>query len=214
MNTPRIGETQRRIVEGLKRAGVGTIPALAEELEVNVETVRSHLRSLGAEGLVERRGRRRSGPGRPEILWGLTPAAEALFPSREGDLLRDLTTWLEAEGRADLLQSFFDRQITTRRGELLDRVDELGTDDRAAEVARILTREGYMAEVDEDDEGRTRLRLCHCPLAKLVEVSGAPCRAEERFIEGVLGRSLERVSYIPDGDASCCYVLSEEASEG
>lgn len=77
------------------------------------------------------------------------------------------------------------------------------------EVARILTEEGFMAEVDTDPEGRELLRLCHCPMRSLVDVTKAPCRSELRSVREMLGRHLVRVSYIPAGDTSCCYALKE-----
>ncbi len=205
----RIGESQGRILEHLKRRGSGTIPEMATELDLGVETIRSHLKSLGSEGLVERRGSRRNGPGRPEIVYGLTEASYALFPNQEGKLLQDMAAFLQARGQEDLVRDFFDEQVERRRTAVLEGLEGLGDDDRIEEVARVLTDEGFMAEVSTDDEDRKLLRLCHCPMQSLVEVSKAPCRSELRFVREMLGSRLVRVSYIPSGDASCCYALHE-----
>jgi predicted ArsR family transcriptional regulator len=89
------------------------------------------------------------------------------------------------------------------------RVEDLSGEARLQEVARILTEEGFMAEVQTDDEGRRVLRLSHCPLRKLVDVTRAPCRAELSFVRELLGERLARVSYIPTGDSACCYTLVE-----
>lgn len=209
MIPPRIGESQGRILEHLKRHGSGTIPAMAEELGLSVETIRTHLKSLGSGGLVERRGRRRSGPGRPEILYGLTEASEALFPNQEGKLLQDLATFLQDKGQADLVRDFFDEQVGRRSDAVRERLEGLGDDDRIEEVARVLTEEGFMAEVATDEAGRKLLRLCHCPMRNLVEVTKAPCRSELRYVREMLGKRLSRISYIPSGDSSCSYALNQ-----
>ena len=78
LNAPGLGESQRAILETLKRRGSATTPVLAAELGLNVETVRSHLRALLGHGLVRRGPTVRSGPGRPETVFGLTDRAEAL----------------------------------------------------------------------------------------------------------------------------------------
>jgi len=60
MIAARIGESQALILRHLKRHGSSTIPEIAQELNLNVETIRAHLKSLGTEGLVERHGQRRA----------------------------------------------------------------------------------------------------------------------------------------------------------
>ena len=207
----RIGESQGRILAQLKRRGSGTIPEMAESLGLSVETVRTHLTSLGSEGLVQRLGRRRSGPGRPEILYGLTEASQALFPNQEGRLLRDLAAFLEASGQTALVGKFFDAQVERRRAAVQRRLKGLGGDDRIEEVARVLSEEGFMADVVTDEAGRKLLRLCHCPLRRLVDVTQAPCRSELRFVREMLGKRLVRVSYIPSGDGSCSYAVHRGA---
>lgn len=202
---PVLGESQQRALNHLKRRGSSTIPDIARSLGLNVETVRAHVRSLRSEGLVERVGRRRNGPGRPEVVYALTDAAEAFFPSLDGALLRDLAAHLEGAGHRALVEGFFEEYIAARRDAAMARVEGLEGDERLDEVARILSDEGFMAEIEIDEAGRRVLRLCHCPLRSVVAVTRTPCRVELDFVRELLGQRLARVSYIPSGDPSCSY---------
>jgi DeoR family suf operon transcriptional repressor len=203
VQAPGLSQSQQRVLGRLKRTGATTIPALAGELALNVETVRHHLRALEGLGYVERQGTRRPRPGRPEVLYALTAQAERLFPSRQGEVLRDLADYLEATGNAELIDEFFDRWIASRRPAALARVEGLTGDARLREVAAIMSELGFMASAEVEDGGR--LHLCNCPLRDLVEVSKVPCRAEIGFIRELLGERLTRLAYIPAGDTSCSY---------
>ena len=204
LNAPGLGDSQQAILTALKRRGSATTPLLAAELGLNVETVRAHLRTLLGHGLVRRGPSVRSGPGRPETVFGLTSQAEALFPRREGEVLQALTSYLAEAGQQELLGDFYRGWIGTRREQALARVAHLEGGERLAEVARILSELGYMAHVEETADG-PMLRLCHCPVRELVEVTMVPCREEVGFVTELLGEKLTRVSYIPSGHASCSY---------
>lgn len=206
-----IGESQARILEHIKRRGASTIPEMAADLDLSVETIRTHLRSLGSERLVERRGRRRGGPGRPEILYELTEVAEGLFPNQEGRLLQGLAGFLEERGHARLVREFFDDQMERRRKSVVGRLTGLQGRERLDEVARVLSEEGFMAEVVVGEGGEEMLRLSHCPMRGLVEISREPCRAELSFMRELLGARLARVAYLPSGDGACCYALRARA---
>lgn len=200
-----LGESQREVLALLKRRGEATIQELEDPARLSRESVRDHLRSLAAQGLVERAGVRRTGPGRPAIVFRLSPRGERLFPQRQGQLLGELASFLLAEGRGETLERFFAAQTEARRPQLESRVAGLGGLARLREVAAVLDEEGFVAEVEEAADGAPRLRLCHCPLRELVEVSRAPCGAEIARIEELLGRSARRESFIPDGGNSCTY---------
>lgn len=207
MTAKRMGESKGRILDHIKRHGSSTIPALAEALQLSVETVRTHLATMVDDGLVAREGTRVRGRGRPEIIYGLTGEADAMFPNREAAMLTDLVEFLKMGGRTDLIRQFFDERVGERRQAALARVEGLEGDERLAEASRILTEEGYMPEIDRDDHDRPVLRLTHCPLRKLVDVTRAPCHAELGFVRELLDATLERVAYIPSGDSACCYTL-------
>lgn len=204
MKAPGLGESQRSILDSLKRRGSGTITQIAAELGLNIETVRDHLKTLAGHALVRREGRLKSGPGRPENVYRLTPEAETLFPRREGEALQELATYLKETGNERLLREFVERTVESRRGRALARVAHLEGRERLGEVARILSELGFMALVDEAEDG-PKLRLCHCPLRGLVDATGIPCMAEIGLIAELLGERLTRLSYIPAGAPSCSY---------
>ncbi|MFB6241047.1 MAG: helix-turn-helix transcriptional regulator, partial [Gemmatimonadota bacterium] len=209
-----LGDSQRRLLVELKRRGDATLYDVAGELELAAETVREHLNALTARGLVERTGRRRDGPGRPQIVYALSERGEALFPHREGALLRELASHLVESGREEVLEEFFGRRIGEQRRAAAERLDGLEGGERLREVAALLSEQGFMAEVVGDAADGPRLRLCHCPLKELVAASRLPCRAEIEFVEELLGADLERESWMPEGDHACTYRLADEAPAG
>ncbi len=209
MSTTRRGQSQTAILDHIKRSGSSTIPVMADALGLSVETVRTHLKALASDGLVVRLGRQRNGPGRPEIIYGLTDAAQRTFPDRGSEVLRDFAAYLEENGHEDLVEGFFDGELSRRRATVVERVEGLGGGERLTEVVRVLNDEGFMAEVEYDDADNPVLRLCHCPMREVVSVTRAPCRAELRFVRELLGKELSRVSYIPTGDTACCYAVRE-----
>ena len=202
--TPRITSSHRAMLDALKRLGRSSVPQLAGEVGLNIETVRDHLKTLVADDLVRREGVVRRGRGRPEVVYALSESAEALFPRREGELLRELGTYLVQHGQEPLLRDFFTQYIDQRRTEALARVAPLAGRERVEEVARIFAELGFMPVI-ETDGAAPRLRLCHCPIRDLVAATRIPCRAEIGFLGELLGETLTRVRYIPAGDDSCSY---------
>lgn len=204
---PGLGETQRALLVALKRRGVATLAELARGARVAAGTVREHLHALASRGLVERRGARRRtrGRGRPEVLFGLSPEAEGLFPRHEGALLQDMVRFLDARGLGGKVEEFLRERIASQREAALARVRDLTGPARLAEAAKILSESGFMAEVVRGADGESTLQLCHCPIRELVAATRAPCRLEIAFAEELVGRRLARTAYIPDGDTACGY---------
>jgi predicted ArsR family transcriptional regulator len=198
--------SRRRLLELLKRRGPTPAGELARALRLTVATVRQHLEGLEALGLVARAGTRRAGRGRPRVLWSLAQAAERLFPESQGPVLADLVRTLVAGGAEPQVERFLRERLAVRRAEVGERLEGLEGRPRLREVARVLSEDGFLAEVEPGrKEGAPVLRLCHCPVRDLVDATRIPCRLELGFVAELLGADLERLSYIPDGDAACRY---------
>lgn len=209
LRTPGLGDTQRLLLERLKREGEQSLADLEGAFELARETLRQHLNALEARGLVRRAGRRRSGPGRPEVLYGLAPDGEELFPRREGEVLGELSAFLLAHGHEDLLEAFFQERADRTRKLARRRLAGLEGRERMEAVALLLSEQGYMAEVVEGSEGEPRLRLSHCPIKDLVSTSRIPCRTELEWVEEALGAPLLRRAWMPEGDHTCTYAREE-----
>jgi predicted ArsR family transcriptional regulator len=202
---PGLGDTQRALLLGLKRLGPATQAELGREVPFTPGTLREHLHALAALGVIRREGVRRGKPGRPEVVFALTPAGESLFPRREAEILRDLVSYLVAQGHTGVIDAFWAADVGVRRPAALARVRSLRGGERFAEVARMMSEQGFMAQVRGAGSQRT-LRLCHCPIAAVVAVTQAPCRHEERLLGELLGGPVTRTAYLPDGQGSCSYV--------
>lgn|SRR5512143_4162926 len=201
---PGLGETQRAILLLLKRLGPATQAEVGREVPFAPATLREHLRTLTAHGFVQRQGNRRGKRGRPEVVYALTRRGDALFPHGEAAVLRDLVVQLAEDGHLQLLERFFARRIAAQRPAALARVRGLDGAARFSEVAQILAEDGFMAQVEGSPTGPT-LRICHCPIRDLVDVTQAPCRYEQALIAELLGHPLERIEYLPEGRVSCLY---------
>jgi predicted ArsR family transcriptional regulator len=201
------GTTRERLLGTLKRRGPATLGVLAGVHRLALPTLRAHLAALEASGLVSRVPLREKARGRPRHRYELTPAGHARFPQREGELLGELARWLAAHGGEEQIRRFLEERVAAAREEARERLRGLRGQARLGEVARILSEQGFMAEVEAGQERRPLLRLCHCPIRHLVSATRLPCRVELGFVEELIGRSLERVSYIPAGGSSCAYRL-------
>lgn len=203
---PQVGPTQQRILELLKRRGSLTVGEIGDALDLSAGTVREHLNALGSIDLVARCGTRRDGPGRPYVLYALTPAAERLFPDNSREMLTELVRYLVDSKQIEILERFFVDRVEARKKEALARVHGMTGRERTEEVARIMSENGFMAEVVNSPGGALPvLKLCHCPIRDAVSVTRLPCAAELNFVRELLGESLLRTDFMPAGGHSCSY---------
>ena len=211
IRVPGLGETQQALLQTLKRRGPSTTTELAEIFDLATGTLREHLKALEVRRLLERVGTRREGPGRPHFIYGLTDAGRALFPQGEAQLLVELVEYLLSTGRSAVLESFFEQRVDDSYAEVSGRIEQMMAVERRDEAVRLLSDAGFMPEVGEDPEtGELLIRLCNCPIESVIAVTRKPCRAEERLVSQLLGKELERITYMPDGDDSCTYRIKHD----
>src|SRR3990172_12773620 len=80
-------DSRLRIIETLKRCHQASVTELSQALGLTPVTIRHHLDSLLADRIIsEPVPRRRPGPGRPEMVYGLTARADELTPRNFGEL--------------------------------------------------------------------------------------------------------------------------------
>jgi DeoR family suf operon transcriptional repressor len=192
----------------LKRAQPLTARKLVVKLGISLNAVRHHLKELEAEGLVVYR-REHRGVGAPVFAYSLSPAGEELFPRRYGVALSAmLGAVVERDGReaaVRMLESYFDLLAGRMRAEL----QGVPQAERPDAVAKLLSEEGYMAEmrVEGGTSGRTEAVLTehNCPIPAVAVRFPEICAAEARYLADVLGAEVERTGHILSGCPACEY---------
>jgi len=205
-------DTRRELLQIIKRRGSLSVDEAMEALDMARTTVREHLLQLKEKNLLTRRSEPQ-GRGRPSHRYEMTRRAKVLFPSRDGELMGELVRFLQDEGAEDLVETFFERYWSDRTEAVKQKLraadpDELETQ---LEVLRgILAEEGFMPEIDEEGEAVT-VRECNCPFPESVKQTRIPCRLEKNFFETLFRTTLDRVTYIPDGNPACTYKVARES---
>jgi predicted ArsR family transcriptional regulator len=239
--TPADPRSRRAILELLKWHGPQDARTLAGRLGVTAMAVRQHLYSLAEEKLVTSEEEARA-MGRPAKLWRLTPAADELFPNAHADLTLSLIQSMRqtfGERGLDRLIAVRTRgQIETYRSQMAQmaqaprtaraaQAPEAGSlRARLAALAALRSREGYMAEVQEEavkegeekegekKEGALLLVENHCPICVAATACTNLCAGELRVFQEVLGGGVrvERVDHILAGARRCAYRVTAVAA--
>ncbi len=199
-------ETKRDLLLLIKRKGSISLDDAVTETGLARATLREHFAHLERDGLV-RRYSQKQGRGRPSLRYELTENGQALYPSRDGVLLRELLSFLTAEGRSDLVERFFESFWKMRLEDARHRLRGIDAQDRHRRLevlAEMLREQGFMPELHADEDGLS-IRECNCPFPEAVKKTRLPCRLEGEFFESLFDREATRVTYIPDGEPACTY---------
>ena len=79
---------------------------------------------------------------------------------------------------------------------------------RVAETSSALKEEGIVDHWRKDEDG-FHLMNTTCPYRKAAEASDAPCHADHKVVESLIGVPVEQVSRIVDGNQMCEYVVRD-----
>lgn len=198
--------TRRAVLLALKRSGTLTAGDLASQLGLTVAAVRQQLVRLGEDGLVIHRPDP-EGRGRPVHRYELTPAAEALFPKRYGDLTTELLSYLGGPG-SDEVSALFDQRRQRRLAGAQPRLAGATLDEQVAELTRILDEDGYLADVERLDDGGWRITEHNCAILTVASGFRQACTSELSFIrEALPAAEVTRVAHLLDGAHVCAYEI-------
>jgi predicted ArsR family transcriptional regulator len=176
-------ESRRRIVDELRGAPSGLdVPHLAERLGLHQNTVRWHLGILRDADLVASSPAERTTPGRPRILYALSPRGDAAGRDDHRLLATILTGTLseveDGSERAATAGRAWGRYLI-RRPLPLVRVDD---EQAAGEVTTLLAEQGFAPEPAEGGIGMRR-----CPFHELAETNpDVVCAVHRGLIDGAL----------------------------
>lgn len=206
--------TKRAIVNILKQHGPLDAVSLASKLSLSGMAIRQHLYSLQEEGLVKFEEEARP-MGRPAKLWRLTQEANKLFPSGYSDLTISLIESMKEAFGEDGLEKLLAVRNKKQLELYLDQMAD-GDDlrEKLEKLSYMRTSEGYMAEVQEQDDGSLLFIEKHCPICEAAAACTGLCRNEMDMFRTILGNDvkMERVEHLLTGGTRCIYKVTSSTS--
>lgn len=200
--------TDRAILGLLKTRGPQRAAELARRLGITAMAVRQQLARLAERGEVRHTQELRP-VGRPARLWHPTQVADARFPQSYPELALDLLEAMResvgTDGLDRVLVERTRRQAARYRAEVPGRTAPLAR--RVAALARIRSREGYLARSSKERDGSVTLVENHCPICEAARACQGLCAGELALFQDVLGQgvSIERTEHIVEGARRCVY---------
>ena len=207
-------EPRTVILHTLKREGPRSADDLSSQLQLSKTAVRAHLLKLEDQGVILRRPAETTGPGSPTLRYELSAEGNALFPTTESDMLFELLNFIQDEGQATLLTSFFTGLWERRQREFQDRYDALEDIDdpherRLRAVTALMEHHGFMPTIERSSvTGEIQLQACHCPFPSAARATQLPCQMESAFLAKALGRPITQSHWArQDRPGPCSFVF-------
>jgi predicted ArsR family transcriptional regulator len=202
---PPVSTAQRSVLYAVRRRGEATAADVAGQLDMTVSGARQHLTGLTDVGLLEVADAPRAAgqQGRTERVYRIAPPAEALFPRAYGELTNQLLNYLPSDAVTAAFERRRDARIEAARTRLERRRSFAAKVD---ELARILDEDGYMATVERQPDGTTRIVERNCAIFAVAREHPTSCSTELEFLRAALPEAdIDRVTHMMAGASSCSY---------
>lgn len=205
MKTVAFEGTRGEILILLKKHAEMTVKDLSEALGISTMGVRQHLKILEEEDYIQVETLRK-GVGRPQHLYQLSKKGHDLFPSNYETMLHSLLELVrESDGKGKVDQ-LLRKQMERLVAEHQDEMHEKELKERVAALAKIQETAGYMAVLDESEDG-LEITEHHCPVARVAEEYPQMCEYELEYFKQLLETETQRVECMTSGDHACRYVI-------
>lgn len=204
----RSGESTRQVIlRALKTSGGASIAELADHASVSPVSVRHHLSSLQADGLVTVRTEQRRSVGRPRHIYSLSESGEELFPRQYLGLAKRLLEQVKANVSPEIVAQLFESMAEDILSRYHTRLEGASQAERLELLTEILESEGFVVSWEERG-GKLVVTGHSCPYRNLGREHRDVCSIDHILISKVLGAPAKRTSCRLLGADQCAYTVS------
>jgi predicted ArsR family transcriptional regulator len=197
--------TREKILLTLLNHPKSTISDLADAANINAISVRHHLSSLQAGGLILSE-EERHGVGRPRFVYSLSEKGGEQFPTSYLKLANHLLEQMQTVLPDPMLKKVLERVASDIASKYLDQVRQLPMDERLNAIKGFLKEEGFLIEWKKTTEGY-EIREISCPYHHIGRGHPEICSIDQAVLSKLLEIPVTRISCILRGDNHCTYVI-------
>ena len=195
-----------QILRAIKVRGPATIIELAAALDLSAVSVRHHLSTLQAEGLVTS-AELRQGVGRPRHAYSLTPTALERFPTKYVRLSERLLDELKAAFDPKQVAGLFAHMAEGMAAEIAVRLEGKPLDQKLELLVEALATEGFLAKWKRSGE-TVWLTEYNCPYLHVGQRHPEVCAIDQALISRALGADVEKTTCVLSGGENCEFVIT------
>lgn len=197
--------TRERILQRLLTKPNSSISELADAVGINSISVRHHLASLQADGLVTAQ-EERHGVGRPRLVYFLTEDGREKFPTRYLELTNRLIDQLKEKYPQDSLQAIFvDIAQALTKGEA-NGLEGLPVEKKLEQLQKFMTNEGYGIFWEKQGDSFV-VHQSSCPYFHVTRQHPEVCTLTRSIISQFLSLDSKEIDYIYDENGQCSFYL-------
>lgn len=185
---------RQRVLTQLSKLGPSSARELARTLRMSEANVRHHLRVLASDGRLVVLRVRTEGRGRPEKVFGLSPALE-------GDNLAGLVDAILAEAGLSI-------KMETLAKRLLN-ADEFAGQPVARQLALLVEKLNVMHYQSRWEAGANgpRMLFGRCPYAAVIEKHPELCQMDVSLLGNALGKEVRQLGRIEKAQGVCVFAV-------
>ena len=197
--------TREKILTSLVSQPRSTINELAEAVGINAISVRHHLNSLEADGLVAT-DEERHGVGRPRLVYFLTEKGLERFPTRYFRLTNLLLDQMKESLPQSTVTQLFTDMANDMTGNAVNKAKTMNTEAKLDLVKDLLGKEGFLVEWEKTGD-HYQINEITCPYYHVGQSHPEVCSVDQTVISTVLSIPAEKIKCILSGDAHCTYII-------
>jgi DeoR family transcriptional regulator, suf operon transcriptional repressor len=201
--------TRERILQTLLNHPHSTISDLADAVGINAISVRHHLTSLQAEGLVTAE-EERHGVGRPRLVYALTEKGLERFPTRYLRLTNRLLDQMKESLPPAAINKLFSAMAADIAQDYAQQVKSLTVEGKLELIKDLLAQEGFSVEWERQGS-EFLIHEITCPYYHVGQAHPEVCTVDQTLISAVLSIPAHKINCVLSGDTHCTYVIPDMA---
>jgi len=197
--------TRDEVLNYLRKHGSTGVTELAGAAGVTPVSIRHHLSTLQAEGLITA-AEIHSGVGRPKLVYSLTQTALERFPTKYMRLTDRLLDEMKSAIPTLMIERMFAAIAQDIATDHASKFEGKVLEEKIAILVEVLGEEGFMAAWNKVGDAY-HLTEYNCPYFTLGQRHPEVCTLDHTLISKVLDTAVEKTTCLLNGDQRCVFVI-------
>ena len=197
--------TREKVLTTIKLHPKSTIVEIADQVGLTAISVRHHMTTMQAEGLIIAE-EERHGVGRPRLVYSLSEKGLEEFPSRYFRLVNSLMDQIKETMPAQNVNSIFSNMADKLTSDYDAVLQNMSLEKRLDLLKTILANEGFEVEWQKEGE-QYSIQEISCPYSQIGENHPEVCLFDKSIISNVLDIPMQKIVHHKKEKNLCTYTF-------